>query len=562
MITILSFTDTGDRLNREIADLLSKETEIRCSLQSETDDSLSGRTEKAFKSDAVIFIGAAGIAVRAIAPFITKKDRDPAVIVMDELKQHVIPVLSGHIGGGNKLAERIAELTGAEAVITTATDINEVFAVDNWAVERDYKIENTERIKDVSASLLRGDEIGVSISPYLTDIFPKQLKLTPKCLVIGAGCKKGVPYEDFRDFILAFLNDRNISLSAVSDLATLDIKRDEECLRRFAREYNLNISYYGADELKELPDRFDFSVSEFVEREIGVSNVCERSAVKRAMELGRSDGVKLLEKKVSDAGMTAAIAVYDPEKNKLPGKIIYVAGLGPGCSEMLTLGASSALEKSEVIIGYKVYTDMAARLSDLNGKTIIPSEMRHERERCEQARDLALSGKSVSLVCSGDSGIYGMAGLLYEVCDGFKEIEIEVIPGITAALGGAAMLGSPLTNDFCVISLSDHLTPMETILKRIRAAAEADLAMVLYNPRSKTRPGNLREACSIMLELLPPDRVCGYVKNIGREGQVSKIFTLDTIPYEEIDMFTTVFIGNSMTKVINGKMVTLRGYRG
>jgi len=567
-ITVFSFSEKGNRVNLEIAKLLSSDAEVESSLRSEDRGTLRERTERAFRGDALIFVGAAGIAVRAIAPFIRSKDKDPAVIVIDELKQHVIPLLSGHLGGANDLAESLAKLISAKAVITTATDINRVFAVDSFAKGKGIGIENPERIKDVSSALLRNEEIGVSISPYLTDIFPKTLKLIPKCLCLGVGCRKGTEYEKLKGFILDFLKDRNISLSAVSDIATIDIKRNEAAIKRFADEHNLGLRFFSAGELKDLPDSFGFSESDFVLEKTGVSNVCERSAVKRALELGTEGRVSLLEKKQASGGMTLAVALFDgtggtgdirPEKSGSGIGSISVVGIGPGSPDKLTPEAGRAIIKADIVIGYRVYTELIKELTE--GKTVISSDMRKERERCEKAREYALKGNRVAVVCSGDAGIYGMAGLIFEVCENDPDIDITVIPGITAALAGGALLGSPLTNDFSVISLSDHLTDKETINKRLRAAAEADLVSVLYNPKSRIRKESLREAIDILLEKLPPDRISGYVKNIGREGETVKLCTLKELPDQDIDMFTTVFIGNSDTVVINGRMVTRRGYR-
>ncbi len=583
-ITVFSFSEKGNRVNLEIAELLSSDAEVESSLQSADAGSLVERTERAFRGDALIFVGAAGIAVRAIAPFIRSKDKDPAVIVIDELKQHVIPILSGHLGGANDLARSLAELLSAEEVITTATDINKVFAVDSFASERGIGIENPERIKDVSAALLRNEEVGISLSPFLSDIFPKTLHLVPKCLCLGVGCRKGTEYDKLKSFILDFLKDRNISLSAVSDIATIDIKRNEAAIKRFVDEHNLGLRFFTAEELKDLPDSFGFSESDFVLEKTGVSNVCERSAVKRALELGGEGRVSLLEKKQVSGGMTLAVALYDgtggtgdihPEGEKPgedPGKScedpeksgsgrgsISVVGIGPGSPDKLTPEAGRAIIKADIVIGYRVYTELIKELTE--GKTVISSEMRRERERCGKAREYALKGNRVAVVCSGDAGIYGMAGLIFEVCANDPDIEVTVIPGITAALAGGALLGSPLTNDFSVISLSDHLTDKETINKRLRAAGEADLVTVLYNPKSRVRQDSLKEAVEILMERVPPDRVCGYVKNIGREGEIKKLCTLRELPEEDIDMFTTVFIGNSDTVIINGRMVTERGYR-
>ncbi len=239
---------------------------------------------------------------------------------------------------------------------------------------------------------------------------------------------------------------------------------------------------------------------------------------------------------------------------------IYVVGIGPGEKEQMTYKAMAALEKSDVIAGYTVYVDLVR--DNFTDKEYLSTPMKQEVDRCKMARDEALKGKTVSMVCSGDSGVYGMAGLMYEVCEEYPEIEIEVVSGVTAALSGAAVLGAPLIHDFCVISLSDLLTPMELIKKRIKAAAEADFAVCIYNPSSKKRADYLNMACEIMLEYKSADTPCGIVKNIGREGEEYKILTLSELKDDKtIDMFTTVFIGNSSTKIVNNKMVTPRGYR-
>ena len=187
--------------------------------------------------------------------------------------------------------------------------------------------------------------------------------------------------------------------------------------------------------------------------------------------------------------------------------------------------------------------------------------MKQERERVELALQNAAEGKTVALVCSGDSQLYGMAGLAIELSVNYPEADIEVIPGVTAAFSGGAVLGAPMTHDLALISLSDLLTPMEKIIKRLRCAAEGDFVIALYNPSSKKRADYLQRACDIILEYRSPKTVCGIVSNIGREGQQSRVLTLKELRETQVDMFTTVFIGNSETKVINGKMVTPRGYR-
>ncbi|MDR0906531.1 MAG: precorrin-3B C(17)-methyltransferase [Oscillospiraceae bacterium] len=239
---------------------------------------------------------------------------------------------------------------------------------------------------------------------------------------------------------------------------------------------------------------------------------------------------------------------------------IYIVSIGPGGPEEITPRAARAIRDSGAIAGYGVYLDLIAPLTE--GKFIISSAMTQERERCEAARDRALTGETVSVVSSGDAGVYGMAGLVIEVCRDYPELEIEVIPGVTAATSAAAVLGAPLMHDFAVISLSDLLTPWETIEKRVRLAAEADFVLCIYNPGSIKRADHLRRACALMLESKSPETPCGTVRNIGREGEEARILTLAELAETSVDMFTTVVVGNSRTRVINGKLATPRGYEG
>ncbi len=237
---------------------------------------------------------------------------------------------------------------------------------------------------------------------------------------------------------------------------------------------------------------------------------------------------------------------------------VTVIGLGPGGGADLTGRARAALAGCDLIVGYTAYIELVK--PDFPEKEVLSTGMRREVDRCRAAVEAALTGKNVAVVCSGDAGVYGMAGLIYEVAQEYDPIEIEVIPGITAACGGAAVLGAPLTHDFAVISLSDLLTPWEKIEKRLTAAAQADFVICLYNPASKSRPDYLQRACDILLRDKDPDTVCGYVRNIGRAGEAGVLCPLSRLRDAQVDMFTTVFVGNSQTKVLGGKMVTPRGY--
>ncbi len=237
---------------------------------------------------------------------------------------------------------------------------------------------------------------------------------------------------------------------------------------------------------------------------------------------------------------------------------IFVVGMGPGKEDMMTGEALYALEQSDIIIGYTVYLNLLGER--FQGKKMMSTPMRQERERCRIAFEEAEKGKKVALICSGDAGIYGMASLMYEIGKEHPKTELVIIPGVTAANSGAAVLGAPLNHDFCVISLSDLLTPWEKIEKRLIAAAKGDFAIAIYNPSSHKRKDYLRRACDILLRYIEDDRACGYVENIGRENTKAVICTLKELRDREVNMFTTVFIGNAESEIVNDKLITKRGY--
>jgi len=237
---------------------------------------------------------------------------------------------------------------------------------------------------------------------------------------------------------------------------------------------------------------------------------------------------------------------------------LYVVGLGPGGADGMTVRAKDAIEKSDVIVGYTVYIDLIRDL--FPDKAYLSTPMRKEVDRVRLALQTAAEGKTVAMVCSGDAGVYGMSGLCEELLGEYPGVTLETVPGVSAVLSGAAILGAPLMHDFAVISLSDLLTPWEKIEKRLLSAAEADFVICLYNPASHKRRDYLNRACELVLRYASPETVCGIARNIGREGEKTRILTLGELKDAEVDMFSTVFIGNSETRIINGKMVTPRGY--
>lgn len=240
--------------------------------------------------------------------------------------------------------------------------------------------------------------------------------------------------------------------------------------------------------------------------------------------------------------------------------LVSVVGLGPGDAQFLTAQARHALQEADVLCGYTVYIDLVRPLYP--EKETYATGMTREIDRCRWALQTAQTGKTVALVCSGDAGVYGMASPLLELAPGYPDVAVEIVPGLTAALSGGAVLGAPLAHDFCVISLSDRLTPWEVIEKRLACAAMGDFCVALYNPSSKGRPDYLAKAVRILLENgKSADTVCGLVRNIGRDGQTARVLSLAQLESTAVDMFTTVYIGNTATKQLGGKMVTPRGYR-
>jgi len=237
---------------------------------------------------------------------------------------------------------------------------------------------------------------------------------------------------------------------------------------------------------------------------------------------------------------------------------IYVVGIGPGSYENMTQRAQDALRECDVIVGYTVYIDLVKE--HFPDKQMLTTPMRKEVERCRLAFEEAAKGQTVAMICSGDAGVYGMNGVMWMLKPDYPDVALEVIPGVSAMLSGAAILGAPLMHDFAVISLSDLLTPWEKIEKRLENAAAADFVICLYNPASNNRPDHLMRACDIVLRHAAPETVCGIAKNIGREGEDFEVLTLAKLRDTDVDMFSTVFIGNSQTRAIDGRMVTPRGY--
>ena len=576
-IGIISFTDRGRLLETKIAESMEKYDFA----PREEGESLQEFATRFFdEGSPLVFIGAAGIAVRAIAPSVKDKLKDPPVIVIDEAGRHVIPLLSGHYGGANELAEEIGRVLEGTPVITTATDINQVFSADVFAREKGLEIVNRDGIAKVATKALEGKAITISIKDYpptdkvdvvVTNDCPGTLNLKGQVsgivdsgIVAGIGCKKGKDSEEILSLLQESISKAGLDMKELKALATIDIKEEEPGLIQLSRMLSIPLITFDREILSNVEGQF--SASDFVKETVGVDNVCERAAL-----AGIGKGAKLLLNKQARDGVTVALAGKETGGKEtggeevIPGKEdgikeIMIVGIGPGDNASMTREGEEALQQADTIIGYKVYLDLIQE--KYGHKEMMWTPMKREIERCRLCFEEAKKGKKVAMVCSGDAGIYGMASIMYELLEEYREdFRLRVIPGITAATSGAAVLGAPLNHDFAVISLSDLLTPWEKIEKRLRAAAEGDFAIAIYNPSSKKRWDYLKRACDILLETLPESRPCGFVKNIGREGTEKVVCTLGELRNMEVDMFTTVFIGNSQSKVIEGNLVTPRGYK-
>lgn len=555
----------------------------------------------------LIFIMAAGIVVRTIAPLIKNKRADPAVVVLDEKGTYAVSLLSGHSGGANKAAKEIADFLGGEAVITTASDVNNMTALDLWAGEHGLIIEDPGLVPRVATRFINNGAIRVysEIEIGMPDDFLKvadprygdalitnkkdlyldhslcantgdcrvkgQLYLRPKNLVVGIGCNSGASEDEIENAVKSVLNERNLSFSSVESVATIDKKSGEPGLIAFAGRHSFKINTFTPDELNSVGG---IAKSEAALKATGAVGVSEPAA------LLASGADNLLVPKQKRGNVTVAIAEHRTRKSEKRQGKIFIVGTGPGGVEHITPYAQNALRKSDVIVGYGAYINLIHEL--IKDKAIISTGMTKEVDRCRKAVESALGGKTVSVISGGDPGIYAMAGLVFETVrnrtqsaeyraenSGLKtedsilktrNISIEVIPGISALNACAARLGAPLMHDFAVISLSDRLTPWELIEKRLEAASLSDFVIVLYNPKSSGRQEQIKRAKDIIAKFRAPETPVGIVKAAMRDNEKITVTDLRDMLDHDIDMQSTVIIGNSQTFLWDNRMITPRGY--
>jgi cobalt-precorrin 5A hydrolase / precorrin-3B C17-methyltransferase len=509
--------------------------------------------------DGFVLFLATGAAVRIVAPLLADKNRDPAVVCVDEGGRHAIALVGGHAGGANALARQVGVLLEAEPVVTTATDstgrvaldalpgfvaAGDVAAVTAAMLEgRSPRVSN-EQGWPLPAGLADGDAPErVVVTDRRDPPAPGTVTLHPPSLVAGVGASTGAPAQAVSDLLEAALGGAGLARASLAEVATLDRKTTEPGLRALG----LPLRGFSADMLRAVPVPTPSAV---VADAVGTPSVAEAAAL-----LAAGPDAELVVPKQANAVATVAIA-----RRARPVGHLRIVGLGPGTPALRTPAAETAVRHAQVVIGYAPYVDACADLLHPHHE-VVRSPIGEEVVRAKQALAEAAGGREVALVCSGDPGVYAMASIALELAADAPGVEIETVPGVTAALAASAAVGAPLGHDFATISLSDLLTPWEAIEARLRAAAAADFALALYNPRSGRRTWQLDAARRILLEHRAPTTPVAVVTDATRADEHFEITTLAEIDPTIAGMTTCVLVGASTTRVVDGRVVTPRGYR-
>lgn len=508
--------------------------------------------------DGYVLFCATGIAVRVIAPLLADKAHDPAVVCIDEGCRHVIALCGGHRGGANELARSVAALLGAEAIVTTATDIAGISALDTLpgfvaagdiaGVTR-LMLDGASPI--VESTLPWPHPLAVGVGPgrvVITDRSgegrPLTVVLHPPSLVVGIGSSTDAPPGAAVLLLDEVLGAHGLARESVGLVATVDRRAEHGVVTSLGWP----VVSFTTDELAAVSVP---NPSEIVAAAIGAPSVAEAAAL-----LAAGPGATLVVPKTKSTTATVAIA-----RRTGPRGAVTLVGLGPGDVRLRTPAAVAAVRHADAVIGYSLYVEQCADLHRV-GQEIVSSPIGAEADRCDEALRRAAAGQRVALVCSGDPGVFAMATLVYELAGRHGHPAVEVIPGVTASLAAASILGAPLAHDHALISLSDLLTPWPLIERRIRAVAEADLAVAFYNPRSVRRVTQLERAREILLEHRSGSTPVGIVTDATRAGQRVVTTTLADLDTEDVDMLSIVIVGSSTTRVLDGHLVTPRGYLG
>ncbi|MDX5592229.1 precorrin-3B C(17)-methyltransferase [Pseudovibrio sp. SPO723] len=538
----------------------------------------------------IIGVCASGILIRLLAPVLGQKAEEPPVLAVSEDGASVVPLLGGH-RGANRLARTIAGLTGGHAAITTAGETALGVALDE--PPPGWELANPQHAKGFMAKLLAGQAVRlegeadwlaesaiafssnadlsiiVGSAPCLAT--PQTLVYHRKTHVVGLGSARGCSFDELKKLVDDTLKEAEIAVGAVAAFTSLDLKADEPAMNQLAAHYGKPFRVFSKEELLAQAGRLQ-NPSDVVRNEVGVPGVCEGAALSAVGTEGR-----LVVAKRKSANATVAIAeapeTLDPNSfGRARGRLLVV-GIGPGCEEWRTPEVSRFLQEAEEVVGYSLYLDLVASL--ITSKTRHAFPLGAEEDRVRFALERAATGKTVALVCSGDSGIYAMGALVYElldrkeknggVSDAARRVEVTSSPGVSAMVALSNRCGAPLGHDFCAISLSDLLTPWETIVQRIEGAALADFTIGFYNPVSKRRRTQLAYAKDVLLKHRPADTPVVLGANIGRTEEKIITTTLGALEVDDVDMLTTVLVGSSQTRrggdgVSRDFVYTPRGY--
>lgn len=517
-------------------------------------------------ADALVLVVAVGAATRLIAPHLTDKHADPAVVCVDDAGRFAVPLVGGHEAGANRLAERIATHLEATPVVTTASEavgwpsLGELGSRTGLRAEGDLATVGGHLLAGGAVRVVRDAAWPLGPLPFATtdDASAPLLHVTdrlastpdhvptvryrPPSLVVGIGASRGVSAQEVGDLVDAALADAGLSPAAVHAVATVDAKADEVGLLRAAADRGWPVVCLPAEQLAATPVP---NPSDVVRAAVGTPSVAEAAALHL--------GGELVVEKRRTAMATVAIA-----RRPARGRLVLVS-LGPGAEDLVTPRARAELADAEVVIGYGPYVDQAAAFTR-RGVRFERFGLGEEVARAERAVVLARAGHAVALVGSGDVGVYAMASPTLERVG--SDVDVSVVPGVTAALAASALLGAPFGHDHCSISLSTLLTPWEAIEPRIEAAAASDLAIAFYNPRSRGRDWQLAEARRILLKHRPPTTPVGVVRDAERPDQEVVLTTLADLDVDQVQMTTVVLIGTSISRVVAGRIVTPRGYVG
>ena len=543
----------------------------------------------------IVALCASGIIIRALAPLLDSKFKEPAVVALARDGSSVVPLLGGH-HGANDLARLIGEGLDAHAAITTAGDCSFRLALDHppkgWCLQAPKaagplmaRIVDGEPVSiapelDWAKSTTLHEEEGVELrlasSLHPAEVCATALTYSPQRLVVGVGCERGVSSNHLIAHIEKTLVANNLAPEAIGLVASIDVKMDEAAIHAAAKHFGVQARFFTASELEAQTDRLQ-TPSDVVFAEVGCHGVAEGAALAAA----GAEGSLLVAKHKSDKATCAIGLAQLPFRDDLPGKKrgkITVVGIGPGQSAWRTPEVTRAVAESEELVGYGLYIDLLGALA--KGKTRSDFPLGGEEDRCRYALEQAGKGVNVALICSGDGGIYAMGALVMElldralddggVSDDAKRAELRHMPGISALQAASSRFGALLGHDFCTISLSDLLTPWETIEQRLNSAAEGDFVVAFYNPVSMKRRTQLARAKEILLAHRPDDTPVLLASNLGREKENLRMRTLAELEVDEVDMLTVVLVGSSQSRALlrgdrsvgdHGQMAyTPRGY--